>query len=42
MRIIKINMSPEETAKTREKETDGIKKFRQAMSPEETAKRREK
>ncbi len=35
-------MSPEETAKMREKETDGMKKFRQAMSLEETPKRREK
>jgi hypothetical protein len=33
MRLIRINMSPEEKAKMREKETDGMKRFRQAMSP---------
>ncbi len=35
-------MSPKEKAKTREKETDEMRRFRQAMSTEETAKIREK
>jgi hypothetical protein len=42
MRLIRINMSPEEKAKTREKETHKRNGLRRAMLPEEKAKTREK
>ena len=42
MMITRINMSPEEKEKCRQKATDGMRMFRQAMSPEEIAKSREK
>ncbi len=34
MMITRINMSPEEKEKRRQKATDGMRTFRQAMSPE--------
>ncbi len=42
MMITRINMSPEEKEKRRQKATDGMRRFRQAMSPEEIAKSKEK
>jgi hypothetical protein len=42
MMITRINMSPEEKEKRRQKATCGMRMLRQAMSPEEIAKSREK
>jgi hypothetical protein len=42
MRLIRINMSPEEKAKMREKKTHERNRLRQVMSPEEKTKTREK
>ena len=42
MMITRINMSSEEKAKSNEKATHGMKRYRQAMSSEEKAKSNEK
>ncbi len=42
MMITRINMSPEEKEKRRQKATDGMRTFRQAMSLKEIAKSRQK